>query len=201
MSESGRGPSRPAAESGGVCSAPVSSRRLEEGPPGEGSWAAPRPLPPTATATGEPGPASEGCAGRLRKAPVGGKALTHSASGPAFVLVSVHTLPLRVTSYCCTDCAHAVLSPGSGKHRVARSSASGMPGTGAELLGSYLLSRHSGLLHLPSHCRAPSLESRTGIHVSRKSFRNDTFQPILRYSIQYVCLISTTSTTDACPWF
>lgn len=35
-----------------------------------------------------------------RRQPEGGKALTHSVSGPALVLVSVHTLPFRVTSYC-----------------------------------------------------------------------------------------------------
>lgn len=44
-------------------------------------------------------------------------------------------------------------------------------------------------------CPSPSPESRTSTR-SQKNLQNDTFQPILRYSIQYVCLISATSTTD-----
>lgn len=89
----GRGPRRPAAASRGVCSASALSPAIG-GEPARGE----RPRP-AATAIGEPAGPRALLAGASRQ-PEGGKALTHSASGPAFVLVSVHTLPFGVTAYC-----------------------------------------------------------------------------------------------------
>lgn len=63
---------------------------LEESLP-EANWAAPRLLPPTTTAIGEPGRPRGRCWQAPARGREGGKALTHSATGPAFVLVSQST--------------------------------------------------------------------------------------------------------------
>lgn len=121
-SESGRGPSVLLQSREGVGSARSSHgdwRRAAGSEP-----ATPRPLPPTAMQSENPGPAPEAS----RRPPSEGaserEAFNRSASGPAFDLASVHTLPLRVT-YCyrrrsLSLTAHKILSPLSGQSTEVR---------------------------------------------------------------------------------
>lgn len=88
-------------------SLPGDWRRARRG----GEPATPRLLPPTVTARGEPRAGPQGSRWLTSEGASKGKALTHSKSGPAFVLASVHTLPPRVTSYGHSRCSHWLHTP------------------------------------------------------------------------------------------
>lgn len=92
-----------------------------------------------------------------RRQPEGGKALTHSATGPTLVLVSVHTLPFRVTSYLLLVsqhspyCTHRTLLALSQAHREwPQVPLLGKSQSEAEPLWKYLLSPYTTCFQLSS---------------------------------------------------
>ena len=173
---------RPAAESGGGVlgqrSLPRDWRKARPG--GERPL---RLLPPTSAAIGEPGrpegsrwPTSGGAREREDfnpfrvRSPVSLCQSTPFPSGSPLVLTAA-----------CTHTAHARLSPLFG--RVAQSSvAVDEPDLEAGPSGGTFSRNNRAALSCP-HRPSPSPGSRSDIHDPRKTFRNDTRQPILSYSV------------------